>query len=111
MSLSVGSPLPSFSLPATGTGTLSADDVSAGPTILYFYPKDATSGCTVEAKDFRDMYDQLKTLGATVVGVSKDDMDSHDKFVADLNLPFPLISDDGTLSEAFGVWKVSSLFD
>lgn len=73
---------------------------------MYFYPKDATPGCTVEAQDFRDMHKDLSESGIEVVGVSKDSVESHDKFVEDLGLPFPLISDDGTLCEAFGVWKV-----
>lgn len=106
MELGVGSDLPVFSLPTNGGGTLSSDAVSTGLTILYFYPRDATPGCTTEAKDFRDMMGTLVEMGVSVVGVSKDSVESHDKFVAKYSLPFPLVSDDGTLSEAFGVWKV-----
>lgn len=101
-----GTDLLDFSLPTNGGGTLTTDDIKAGPTIVYFYPRDATPGCTTEAKDFRDLQDELNELGAKVVGVSKDSVESHDKFVAKHELPFPLISDDGTLVEGFGVWKV-----
>ncbi|PXF46153.1 putative peroxiredoxin bcp [Gracilariopsis chorda] len=106
MSLAVGSPIPSFTLPTDGAKTLSTTDISKGPAIIYFYPKDATPGCTCEAQDFRDFKPQLEQMGATVVGVSKDSVESHDAFVNDLSLNFPLISDDGTLCEAFGVWKL-----
>lgn len=106
MSLEVGNAIPTFSLPINGGNTLSSSDLG-DTTILYFYPRDATSGCTVEAQDFRDMTPELEAMGVKVIGVSKDSVESHDKFVADLKLPFPLISDDGTLCEAFGVWKVS----
>lgn len=75
---------------------------------MYFYPRDATSGCTVEAQDFRDLAPQLQELDATVVGVSRDSVESHDAFSKDLDLNFPLISDDGTLSEGYDVWKVRS---
>lgn len=101
-----GNDLLDFSLPTNGGGTLTADDIKTGPTIVYFYPRDATPGCTTEAKDFRDLHEELEGLGAKVVGVSKDSVESHDKFVAKHELPFPLISDDGTLVEGFGVWKV-----
>ncbi|CAN8069710.1 unnamed protein product [Agarophyton chilense] len=106
MSLAVGSSVPTFSLPTNGGKLLSNDDVSKGVGIIYFYPKDATPGCTCEAQDFRDFKSQLESLNAFVVGVSKDSVESHDEFVRDLDLNFPLISDDGTLCEAFGVWKL-----
>lgn len=109
MELAVGSSLPKFSLPASGGGTISSDDIKTGTTIVYFYPRDATPGCTTEAQDFRDLMPKLKDKGVGVIGVSKDSVESHDKFVKDQQLPFPLISDDGTLCEAFGVWKVSHL--
>lgn len=108
MEVGVGSAIPTFDLPTNGGGSLSDADVAKGPTIVYFYPRDATPGCTTEAKDFRDLLPQLADVGASVVGVSKDSVESHDRFVAALDLPFPLVSDDGTLVEGFGVWKVSS---
>lgn len=107
MQIEVGNEIPTFSLPTNGGGTMTDSDFSSGKTILYFYPRDATPGCTTEAKDFKDYMRSLEPFDVKVVGVSKDSVESHDKFVADLGLTFPLISDDGTLSDAFGVSKVS----
>lgn len=103
--------VPTFSLPTNGGGTFSSSDLAQGTTIVYFYPRDATSGCTVEAQDFRDLMPTLGELGVGVVGVSRDSVESHDKFAADLELPFPLISDDGTLTEGMGVWKLRKMAD
>lgn len=113
MSASVGSPVVDFALPVTGGATLSMADLfqKAKTVILYFYPRDATPGCTVEAGDFRDLLPQLEEMNATVVGVSRDSVDSHDTFSQELSLNFPLISDDGTLTEGYGVWKVRILGD
>ncbi|CDF37712.1 unnamed protein product [Chondrus crispus] len=113
MSVTVGSPAVDFSLPTSGGGTLSAADLQAKAefVIIYFYPRDATPGCTTEAKDFRDLAPQLEQLNATVVGVSRDSVESHDAFVKDLDLNFPLITDDGTLTEGYGVWKLRKLGD
>ena len=73
--------------------------------VLYFYPKDDTPGCTVEACSFRDARDELTELGAQVVGISKDDASSHDKFKAKHNLNFKLLSDpDGKVIESYGAW-------
>ncbi|MDE5566984.1 MAG: thioredoxin-dependent thiol peroxidase [Muribaculaceae bacterium] len=83
-----------------------------GKTIaLYFYPKDMTSGCTAEACNLRDNYHQLIDAGYQVIGVSVDSADSHKKFIAKNNLPFPLISDtDHKLVEKFGVWGEKSMY-
>lgn len=109
MTVTVGSPAVDFSLPISGGGTLSSADLQSKATsvIIYFYPRDATPGCTTEAKDFRGLKPELDELNATVVGVSRDSVESHDAFVKDLDLNFPLITDDGTLTEGYGVWKVS----
>lgn len=74
--------------------------------MLYFYPRDATPGCTVEASDFRDLLPEFEAVGATVVGVSRDSVDSHRAFAEELGLNFALVADDGTLSEGYGVWKM-----
>ncbi|MDE5596008.1 MAG: thioredoxin-dependent thiol peroxidase [Muribaculaceae bacterium] len=83
-----------------------------GKTIaLYFYPKDMTSGCTAEACNLRDNYHQLIDAGYQVIGVSVDSADSHKKFIAKNNLPFPLISDTNhKLVEKFGVWGEKSMY-
>ena len=84
---------------------VSLKDFSGKWLILYFYPKDDTPGCTVEACSFRDARDELTELGAQVVGISKDDASSHDKFKAKHNLNFKLLSDpDGKVIESYGAW-------
>lgn len=113
MAVGVGSPPVNFSLPITDGSTLTLADLTAKSptTIIYFYPKDATSGCTVEAGDFRDLLPEFEKLGASVVGVSRDSVESHQAFASDLGLTFPLIADDGTLSEGYGVLKLKKLGD
>lgn len=113
MAVAVGGAAVDFSLPATGVdaGKLSLGDLEGNKAVvLYFYPKDATPGCTVEAGDFRDAKSVLEPLGCAVVGVSKDDVESHEDFAKDECLNFPLVSDDGTLCEGYGVWKERNMF-
>jgi len=84
--------------------TLRVADLLGKPFVLYFYPKDMTQGCTLEAQDFRDLYSKFKKAGAEIVGVSRDDVASHDKFRLKHNLPFPLLADtDETWCRAFDV--------
>ena len=79
--------------------------------VLYFYPKDDTSGCTREAQDFTAMTSDFATAGAKVVGVSRDDMKRHDKFIAKYDLAVPLAADtDGAISDAFGTWVQKSMY-
>jgi peroxiredoxin Q/BCP len=79
--------------------------------VLYFYPKDSTPGCTVEACSFRDNLGSVRALGAQVVGVSADSAASHQKFIAKQSLNFPLLSDPGnTVTKAYGVYKMKSLY-
>ena len=81
------------------------------PVVLYFYPKDDTSGCTREAQDFTALADAFTAAGAMVVGVSRDEMNKHDKFIAKYDLRVPLASDvDGAISEAFGTWVQKSMY-
>ncbi len=81
------------------------------PVVLYFYPKDDTSGCTREAQDFTALADDFAAAGAMVVGVSRDEMKKHDKFIAKYELRVPLASDaDGAISEAFGTWVQKSMY-
>jgi peroxiredoxin Q/BCP len=111
MSLNPGDPIPEFTLPTDGGRTLSLADLKGEKSILYFYPKDNTSGCTKEAQAFRDSLDDFAAAGARIVGVSKDGVASHDKFKEKQNLNFTLVSDvDGTLCEAFGVWVEKSMY-
>lgn len=81
------------------------------PVVLYFYPKDYTPGCTIEAREFRDQYDAFTAEGAEIVGVSGDSVASHRRFAASLDLPFTLLSDkDGAVRKLYGVEKTLGLF-
>jgi peroxiredoxin Q/BCP len=103
--IDVGSPAPDFSMPATLLGNVSKASLKGKPFVLYFYPKDDTSGCTAEACGFRDQMPAFKKLGITVIGVSKDSLASHEKFAKKYDLAFPLASDeDGKTCAAFGTW-------
>ena len=109
--MKVGDRLPSFSLPTDGGGTISAAALQGKKAVIYFYPKDDTSGCTKQAQAFRDHVAEFAAAGATIVGVSKDGVASHDKFKSKHDLPFTLASDvDGALCEAFGVWVEKSMY-
>ncbi len=111
MSLSVGDKAPDFTLPTDGNGTVSLKDLAGRPVVLYFYPKDDTSGCTAEACGFRDSLPALENVRATVIGVSKDSVASHDKFKKKHQLPFILGSDaDGAVCDAYGTWVEKSLY-
>ena len=82
-----------------------------GPLVLYFYPKDDTSGCTKEAQDFTELAGDFAKAGVKVVGLSRDPMKKHDKFIAKYELKVPLASDeDGAISDAFGTWVEKSMY-
>lgn len=92
---------------ATNDSKVTIPDTQERNIVLYFYPKDATPGCTTEGQDFRDNHQAFVDANTVIYGVSKDDMQSHEKFKAKQNFPFELIADvDGTLCEAFGVWQL-----
>ena len=81
------------------------------PLVLYFYPKDDTSGCTREARDFTALAAEFRAAGTQVVGVSRDEMKKHDKFIAKYDLAVPLLADtDGAISDAFGTWVQKSMY-
>jgi thioredoxin-dependent peroxiredoxin len=106
-----GDKAPQFTLERDGGGKISMKDFKGAPLVLYFYPKDNTSGCTTEAVDFTAKLKAFRKAGAQVVGVSKDTVAAHDKFKAKHKLEVVLASDpDGTLCEAYGVWKEKSLY-
>jgi len=92
---------------ATSNLSASIPDTQGRNIVLYFYPKDATSGCTLEGQDFRDNHQAFIDANTVIYGVSKDDMASHEKFKTNQSFPFELIADeDGTLCEAFGAWQL-----
>ena len=103
----VGSPAPDFRLRTRDGSIVSLEEFRGKKNVVvYFYPKDFTRGCTAEACEFRDYYEQFKTLGAEVIGISGDSEQSHDSFAREHSLPFILLSDpDGTIRKAFEVKK------
>jgi peroxiredoxin Q/BCP len=108
----VGKKAPAFTLPdQDGTPVSLASLTARGNVVLYFYPKDMTPGCTVEACSFRDNLGDVRKLGAQVVGISADSTASHQKFIAKQSLNFPLLSDPGNIvTKAYGVYKKKSLY-
>lgn len=111
MSLNHGSKAPSFTLPVTDGTDVSLDDFKGKKIVLYFYPKDDTSGCTLEAQNFQALRKEFEAADTVILGVSPDPMKSHDKFRAKYGLEFPLASDETTsMLEAYGVWVEKSMY-
>jgi thioredoxin-dependent peroxiredoxin len=109
--LKVGDKAPAFALPTGDASVLSLKDLEGKKVVLYFYPKDNTSGCTKEACSFQDNNAAIKKRGAVVVGVSTDSPESHRKFAGKYDLSFPLISDEEKkLVKQYGVWKEKSMY-
>lgn len=109
--LAEGNPAPDFTLPGDGGSEIALSAYRGGAVVLYFYPKDNTSGCTKEAEAFNGLADAFAKAGATIVGVSPDGVKSHDKFKEKFGLSFPLASDEShAVSEAYGVWKEKSMY-
>ena len=103
--LTVGDPAPAFELDADNGKTYSLTRLHGKRVVLYFYPRDNTPGCTTEACDFRDLHDDFKSANTIVLGVSSDSVDSHKKFRAKLDLPFPLLSDPSNkIATAYGAY-------
>jgi peroxiredoxin Q/BCP len=111
MSLSIGTKAPAFSLPATDGREISLESLKGRKVVLYFYPKDDTSGCTLEAKNFQALKKDFAAADTEIVGVSPDSLKRHDKFRAKYGLDFTLASDEAkTMLEAYGVWVEKSMF-
>lgn len=107
----LGRKVPAFALPATGGGTWKLSDAAGRKLVVYFYPKDDTSGCTREGIDFRDLHAQFRKAGAEVVGVSPDSLASHEKFKAKHGFPFDLLADTEKKACAlFDVYKEKSMY-
>ena len=110
MSLDVGSTAPDFTM-ETPDGPVSLSDFAGRKLVLYFYPKDDTSGCTTEAIQFSGLLDRFEAAGAAVIGVSKDSIAKHRKFAEKHSLTVTLASDpDGTVIEAYGAWVEKTLY-
>ena len=109
--LKAGDKAPDFDLPGDGGGRVRLGDFAGRKLVLYFYPKDDTSGCTSEAKAFTEAAGDFAAAGAAIVGVSRDPVKSHDKFKAKYGLNFPLASDvEGKVCEAYGAWVEKSMY-
>ena len=109
--INVGDTLPNFSAPNQDGKVILSEQLKGNWTVLYFYPKDNTPGCTQESCDFRDANNHLKKLGCTILGISKDSSKSHTNFISKYTLPFDLLSDvEGKICELFGVWVEKSMY-
>ena len=109
--VSAGEEAPDFTLYADDGKQVSSSDYRGKKVVLYFYPKDGTPGCTKEAVEFRDMAKDFEKEDAVILGVSKDSIQSHQKFKRKHNLPFTLLSDpEGNALSLYGVWKKKSLY-
>ncbi|MHB1518708.1 MAG: thioredoxin-dependent thiol peroxidase [Acidimicrobiales bacterium] len=109
--LTVGDKAPAFSLPDQDGNTVSLEDYSGQPVVVYFYPKDDTPGCTKEACQFNDSLDAFSRAGAVVLGISADTAERHRKFQKKYGLAFPLLTDaDHVVGEAYGSWGEKTLY-
>ncbi len=111
MTASEGAKAPMFTLPRDGGGDVSLDDFKGKSVVLYFYPRDDTPGCTIEAIDFTSLGADFAAAGVTVIGVSKDSVAKHDKFIAKHNLGVILASDENaSVCEDYGVWVEKNMY-
>lgn len=104
--VNIGEKVPNFALQASNGKEVSLESYRGKKLVIYFYPKDMTPGCTAESCDFRDFNGEFAANGTEVVGISPDDLSSHEQFVSEYSLPFLLLSDSNhSVAELFGVWK------
>jgi peroxiredoxin Q/BCP len=109
--LETGKKAPAFDLPSDGDGRIKLSGLKGQKVVLYFYPKDDTSGCTQEAIDFNGLRKQFEKANTVILGVSPDSVKSHDKFKTKHELDFDLVSDESkTMLEAYGVWVEKSMY-
>lgn len=106
-----GNQAPDFTLISDKGENISLSDYLGKNVLLYFYPKDGTPGCTLESKEFRDLTDDFNKENTEIIGISKDSVESHQKFKKNVNLDFTLLSDpDGKVLDLYGIWKKNSIF-
>jgi peroxiredoxin Q/BCP len=109
--VSEGKSAPAFTLDTDSGEPLSLKELKGRPVVLYFYPKDDTPGCTVEACEFRDAFPRFKGTKAVILGISPDSVKSHQKFKQKFDLPFTLLADvDHAIAEKYGVWQKKSMY-
>lgn len=108
--VTIDQPIPPFVATST-RGDISADDLRGSYTVLFFYPRNNTPGCTTESQDFRDHHDAFKAANCRIIGVSRDTLGSHAKVTEKLGLPYPLIADpDEKFCELFDVMKLKNMY-
>ncbi len=111
MAISIGKKAPAFKLPATGEQTLSLTQFKGVNLVLYFYPRDATPGCTTESQNFRDALKKFEKCNTKILGISQDPIKSHEKFSAKQELNFPLLSDEsGAVCTKYGVLVLKKMY-
>lgn len=108
--MNIGESLPEFCLPINGGQTLSSTDLIGKWAVIYFYPKDLTPGCTTEAINFSDMKNEFESRNASILGISKDTVKQHEKFIGKHDLKIMLGSDESGICEVFGVWVEKSMY-
>ena len=109
--VTAGTPAPDFTLPRDGGGTLTLSELRGRQVVLYFYPRDDTPGCTTEGIEFSQSLEAFEAAGAVVVGVSRDSVAAHDRFVAKHDLKVVLLSDaEGEVCEAYGTWVEKTMY-
>lgn len=109
--LNIGDKAPDFTLPKDGNGEITLSELRGKKVVLYFYPKDDTSGCTSQAQQFTALNDEFTNAGAIIIGVSKDSVKSHDKFKAKYGISFALLSDESLdVANKYGVWVEKSMY-
>ncbi len=111
MTLKIGDKAPDFMAVDQSNKTHKLSDLKGKMTLIYFYPKDETPGCTIQACSVRDSFEDLQARGINIIGVSKDSIKSHQKFAQHHKLPFPVLADtDHKMIEAYGAWSQKSMF-
>lgn len=107
----IDQPAPAFDLPATGDKNISLTDLTGKNVVLYFYPRDATPGCTTESQDFRDSFKEFEKASTVILGISQDSVKSHEKFKAKESMPFDLLADEpGDICKAYDVIKLKKMY-
>lgn len=111
MSINIGDKAPDFTLAKNGGADLTLSSLKGKKVVLYFYPKDDTPGCTKEACAFRDSHQVFSNKNTIIIGISKDPVSKHEKFIQKYDLPFSLVSDEeGKVCESYGVWVEKNMY-
>ena len=111
MKLTVGETAPQFSLPSSSGQLVNLDSLKGQKVVIFFYPKDDTPGCTIEACEFRDRSDEISAKGTKILGISPDNLESHDKFINKFDLNFELLADeDNAVATNYGAWGEKNMY-